>query len=119
MGSGYRFPQRSPAGERRHTFRFERAVETRNSVGEVVTTSWSKIARRRGSIDQLAYSESQETGQTVGNASWLIMCQSVPGLDGSARIIWESRGGRILFISSVVGDEANPEQVITASEKRT
>jgi len=119
MASSYQFPQLSPAGERRHTFRFEKAVETRNAVGEVASTSWVKLARRRGSIDQLAYSEAQSNGQTVGQASWLIICQSVPGLDGTARIIWESRGNRILFVSSVVGDEANPEQVIQASEKRT
>ncbi len=110
---------RTAAGNKVHTFRFERPTETRNSVGEVVTTSWSKIARRRGSIEQVAYSETQETGQTIGQASYLIVCPSVAGLDGNVRIIWESRASRVLFVSSVVGDDADPEQTIQASERKT
>ena len=110
---------RTAAGRKVHTLRFERPVETRNSVGELVTSSWSKIARRRASVEQLAYSESQETGQTIGQASYQIVCQSVSGLDAAVRIVWESRGGRILWPSSVVGDDADPEQTILASEKKT
>jgi hypothetical protein len=110
---------RTAAGNKVHTFRFERPVETRNAVGEVASVSWVKIARRRGSIEQVGYNESQDQGQTSGQASYLIVVPSVPGLDGSSRIVWESRLGRILVVSSVVGDDADPEQTIQASEKKT
>jgi hypothetical protein len=33
--------------------------------------------------------------------------------------VWESRLGRILMVSSVVGDDADPEQTIQAAEKKT
>lgn len=110
---------RTAAGTKTHTFRFERPVETRNSVGEVLTNSFVSIGRRRGSIEQVSYSETQETGQTIGQASWLIVCPSVAGLDGHVRIVWESRGNRILTVSSVVGDDAEDEQTIQAAEQRT
>ena len=110
---------RTAAGRKTHTFRFERPVETRNAVGEVASTTWVKIARRRGSIEQIGYSESQDNGQTSGQASYLIVVPSVHGLDGSSRIVWESRLGRILSVSSVVGDDADPEQTIQASERKT
>jgi hypothetical protein len=110
---------RTAAGLKVHTFRFERPVETRNSVGEISSISWVTICRRRGSIEQVGYSESRDQGQTAGNASYLIVVPSVPGLDGSSRIVWESRLGRILVVSSVVGDDADPEQTIQAAEKKT
>ena len=110
---------RTAAGMKTHTFRFERPVETRNAVGEISSISWVKIARRRGSIEQVGYSESQDQGQTSGQASYLIVVPSVTGVGGSSRIVWESRLGRILAVSSVVGDDADPEQTIQASERKT
>jgi len=110
---------RTAAGRKVHTIRFERPVETRNSVGEIVQSSWTTIARRRCSCEQVSYAETQETGQTIGQASYEIVCQSVAGLDGNVRIIWESRGNRVLYPSSVVGDDADPEQTILASERKT
>lgn len=104
------------AGTRTHTFRFERAIETRNAVGEVVQGSWSKLARRRGSIKQVAYGESNERKQTVGQSSFEIICPFVDGLDGTCRVVWESGGGRILYPTSVVADDRD-EHTIEASEK--
>jgi head-tail adaptor len=109
----------SPAGRRTETLRFERPVETRNAVGEVSSTTWVSIGRRRGSVEQVGYSETQDQGQTSGQASYLIVVPSVSGLDGSCRIVWESRLGRILVVSSVIGDGTDPEQTIQASEKKT
>lgn len=107
-----------PAGTRRHLFRFERPVETRNAVGEVVHASWSKVGRRRGSCEQLGYGESTERNQTIGQASYQIVIPWLDGLDGTCRVVWESNGGRVLYVTSVVDDERD-EQTIQASEKRT
>lgn len=110
-----------PAGTRRETFRFEVATETRNAVGEVVQSSWTKFARRRGSCEQTAYGETTERKQTVGQSTFEIVVPFVRyadgrELDGNCRIVWESRGGRILYPTSVVADGLD-EHRITASEK--
>jgi hypothetical protein len=123
MGSSYQFPQLSPAGQRRHTFRFERPVESRNAVGEVVQGSWEKFARRRGAIRQVAYGESVERHQTVGQSSFEINVPFVrypdgSELDGKCRIVWENNGGRILYPTSVVAD-GFLEHTVQASEKTT
>jgi hypothetical protein len=104
------------AGTRTHTFRFERAIESRNAVGEVVQGSWTKLARRRGSIKQVSYGESNERKQTIGQSSFEIIVPFVDGLDGTCRVVWESGGNRILFPTSVVADERD-EHTIEASEK--
>lgn len=106
----------SPAGRRTHTFRFERPVETRNAVGEVVQSSWVKIARRRGSCEQVSYGETTERNQTVGQSAFQIVVPYVDGLDGTCRVVWESRGGRVLYATSVVERDLD-EHVIEASEK--
>ena len=122
MGSGYRFPQRSPAGERRHTFRFERPIETRNAVGEVLQT-WEKFARRRGSIRQVSYDESVERHQTIGQSSFEITVPFVRypdgrELDGKCRIVWESQGNRTLYPTSVMADGIL-EHTVSVAEKTT
>lgn len=108
-----------PAGTRNHTVRFERAVESRNAVGEVVQASWEPIARRRASVRQLSYSEADARGrQVVGQSAYEVVVPFVAGLDGSCRIVWESMGGRLLYVTSVVADETD-EQTIEATEKAT
>lgn len=106
----------SPAGRRTHTLRFERPVETRNAVGEVVQSSWVKIARRRGSCEQVGYGETTERNQTVGQSSFLIVVPYVDGLDGTCRVVWENRGGRLLYPTSIVANDLD-EHTIQASEK--
>jgi len=106
----------SPAGRRIHTLRFERPVETRNAVGEVVQSSWVKIARRRGSCDQVSYGETTERNQTVGQSAFSIVVPYVDGLDGTCRVVWESEGNRVLFATSVVA-RGRDEHVVEASEK--
>lgn len=106
----------SPAGSRVHTFRFERPVETRNAVGEVVQSSWVKIARRRGSCEQSSYGETTERNQTVGQSVFSIVVPYVYGLDGTCRVVWESDRGRVLYPTSVVARDRD-EHVIEATEK--
>lgn len=123
MAQPYTAPKLSEAGSRRHTFRFERPVETRNAVGEVVQSSWEKVTRRRGSARQVAYTEGTERQQTVGQSSFEITVPFVryadgTELDGKCRIVWESNGGRILYPTSVVSD-GTLEHTIQASEKTT
>lgn len=105
----------SAAGTRKHTFRIETATVSRNAVGEAIQ-SWSKLTRRRGSINQTSYGETTERKQTVGQSTFEIVIPFVEGLDGTCRIVWESGGNRILYPTSVVADERD-EQTIIASEK--
>ncbi|CAB4184564.1 Bacteriophage SPP1, head-tail adaptor [uncultured Caudovirales phage] len=122
MAGSYQFPRLSPAGERRHTFRFERPVETRNSVGEVLQT-WETVCRRRGSIQQVGYQESVERHQTIGQSSFEIVVpfvryQDGREIDGKCRIVWESNRGRVLYPTAVVAD-GTLEHSFQASEKTT
>lgn len=122
MGSSYRWPSRSPAGERRHTFAFQQPTNTRNDVGEVVQT-WTTFTRRRGSIRQVSYDESVERHQTIGQSSFEVTVPFVRyadgrELDGRCRVVWETGGNRVLYPTGVVADGIL-EHTLQLAEKTT
>jgi SPP1 family predicted phage head-tail adaptor len=107
-----------PAGTLRETVTIQTPVETRNSLGET-TESWQTFTTRRASVQSISYSEEERRKQIGGIGAFIVNMRYVPGITGKMRIRWDSRGGRVLYISSVV-EHGNLEwHELTCDEKAT
>lgn len=90
-----------PAGSLREKVTIESPVETRNDFGESVQ-AWEEFATRYASVEPVGYFEQNRRQQLGGTVSHVVRMRYTPGLTGAMRLRWDSRGGRILYISSVV-----------------
>lgn len=107
-----------PAGILRETVVIESQSETRNSLGES-TSTWSEFAKRRASVESISYSEQERAKQVGGAVSWTVRCRWVDGVLGNMRVRWASRGGKLLYISSVVERGVRDELELLCSERAT
>lgn len=107
-----------PAGILREYVTIERPLEERNTLGESVQT-WSDFADRWASIEAISYLEQSRRGQIGGSVSHTVRMRYVPGLTGQMRLRWNSRGGRILYISSVVERGFREEHELQVEEMAT
>jgi len=106
-----------PSGTLREVVIVEAARQARNEVGEAVQTMWVEHTRRRASIESVGYSEQQINRQTGGSVSHVVRMRYVPGLVGGMRLRWESRGNRLLYVSSVVERGHREEHEVYAEER--
>lgn len=107
-----------PAGILRETVTVEYPTESRNELGESVQT-WHEFATRRASVVADGYAEMARRQQIGGMASHTVRMRYLPGLTGKMRIRWDSRGGRILYISSVVEKGFREEHELSCEEQAT
>lgn len=106
-----------PSGILREVVIVEAAEQTRNEVGEAVQVSWNEVTRRRASVEPVGYTEQQINRQTGGSVSHVVRMRYVPGLAGGMRLRWESRGNRLLYVSSVVERGYREEHEVYAEER--
>lgn len=108
-----------PAGVLREVVVIEQAEEHRNELGETVQTSWHEVARRRASIEPVAYSEAQnEINRTGAVYSFVVRMRFFADLRGGMRLRWENRGNRLLYVSSVVERGNKVEHEVYAEERK-
>lgn len=104
-----------PAGLLRETYEIQSPTDTRNALGERVPT-WTTVATVRGSYEAMSYSESIRREQVGGNVTATVRIRYFPGLAGNMRLLWKSRNGRILAISSIVERNNREEHELTVEE---
>jgi head-tail adaptor len=97
-------------------FELQKPTQTRNSSGESVT-AWTKVREFMGSIAQETYSESQRRGQIGGTIQSTVRTHWVDGAAGNMRLVWKSRGNRILMIAGVVEIGRPDELELTVEEQ--
>lgn len=107
-----------PSGILRELFAIESPTETRNALGESVQT-WAEEGRRYGSYEAISYSEQTRRGQIGGSTSATVRIRYFDGLTGKHRLRWLSRGGRLLYISSVIERGVREEHELAVEEQAT
>jgi head-tail adaptor len=107
-----------PSGLLREVFAIESPTETRNALGESVQT-WQEEGRRYGSYEAISYSEQTRRGQIGGSVSATVRIRYFPGLTGKHRLRWISRGGRVLYVSSVIERGFREEHELAVEEQAT
>jgi head-tail adaptor len=107
-----------PAGILREFVIIESPTEERNALGESVQT-WGEFSTRWASIEAISYLEQSRRGQIGGSISHTVRMRYVPGLTGQMRLRWASRGGRLLYISSVVERGIREEHELQVEELAT
>jgi head-tail adaptor len=108
-----------PAGLLRDTFVVERRpTASRNAVGEVVDSAdWEKVTTLRGLYEAQAYIETEQRAKVGGAIQAVVRTRYYPGITGGMRLRWQSRGGRLLFISAVVERGNREELELTVEEQ--
>ena len=89
------------AGRLREFFAIQSPTETRNAVGELVQ-EWEEVDRVFGSYEALSYNEQARRGQVGGTTSATVMIRYYAGLQANWRLVWLSRGDRVLYVSGVI-----------------
>jgi SPP1 family predicted phage head-tail adaptor len=107
-----------PAGILRESVTIQSPTEARNSLGES-TQTWSDLTTRRAMIEAISYTELERRGQIGGSVSYTVRMRYVPGLTGQMRLRWDSRDGRILYVSSAVERGHREEHELTCEEQAT
>lgn len=105
-----------PSGILRELFAIEYPTETRNALGES-TTAWTEAARVYGSYEATTYSELARRGQIGGTTQATVRIRYRSDLGGNWRLRWVNRGGRLLYISSIVEQGAREEMELTVDEE--
>jgi SPP1 family predicted phage head-tail adaptor len=106
------------AGLLRESVTVQYPTESRNSYGESAQT-WNTLTTRRAMIEAISYTEMERRGQIGGNVSYTVRVRYVPGITGQMRLRWDSREGKILYISSAVERGNREEHELTCEEQAT
>ena len=105
-----------PSGVLRELFAIESATETRNEAGESVQ-AWAEVGRVMGSYEAISYSEQSRMAAVGGSTSATVRIRFRPDVTSAQRLRWVSRGGRLLYISSVVEKGVREELELTVEEQ--
>lgn len=105
-----------PSGVLRELYAIESPTDTRNAAGEGVKT-WAEVARVMGSYDAISFSESQRMAAIGGSTSATVRIRYRSDVTATMRLRWISRGGRLLYISSVVERGNREELELTVEEQ--
>jgi SPP1 family predicted phage head-tail adaptor len=106
------------AGLLRESVTIQYPTELRNALGES-TQTWSTLTTRRAMIEAISYTEMERRGQIGGSVSYTVRMRYVPGITGQMRIRWDSRDGKILYVSSAVERGRREEHELTCEEQAT
>jgi SPP1 family predicted phage head-tail adaptor len=105
-----------PAGRYREVFVLERPVRSRNAAGGTVET-WETVATILGSYEQTSYSQQARNGQINSGLTATVYTRYRAGVAGDMRLRWPARGGRLLYISSVVETGNRDDLELTVEEQ--
>lgn len=105
-----------PSGVLRELYAIESATEERNDAGESLQT-WAEVARVMGSYEAISYSEQSRMAAIGGSTSAVVRIRFRPDVTAAQRLRWISRGGRLLYISSVVERGVREELELTVEEQ--
>ena len=105
-----------PAGRYRENFVLERPVRSRNAAGGTVET-WETVATILGSYEQTSYSQQARNGQINSGLTATVYTRYRAGVAGDMRLRWPARGGRLLYISSVVESGNRDDLELTVEEQ--
>lgn len=105
-----------PAGRYREAFVLERPVRSRNAAGGTVET-WETVATILGSYEQTSYSQQARNGQINSGLTATVYTRYRAGVAGDMRLRWPARGGRLLYISSVVETGNRDDLELTVEEQ--
>jgi SPP1 family predicted phage head-tail adaptor len=104
------------AGSLRETVTVQVPSETRNDMGESEQT-WSTFAVRRAAVQAMSFVEQERRGQIGGATSYMVRIRYLEGITSAMRLRWDSRDGRILYVSSVVEKGHREEHELTCEEQ--
>lgn len=105
-----------PAGRYREVFVLERPVRTRNAAGGTVET-WEAVAKIFGSYEQTSYAQQARIGAISSGLTATVFTRYREGVTGDMRLRWPARGGRLLYISSVVEIGSTDDLELTVEEQ--
>lgn len=104
------------AGLLRETVTVQVPAEDRNELGEA-TQTWSTFAVRRAYVEAISFVEMERRGQVGGMTSYTVRMRYLEGITSAMRLRWDSRDGKILWISSVVEKGHREEHELTCEEQ--
>ena len=103
-------------GRLREVVVVESPRETQNAVGELVV-EWVPFLRRRASIEQIGFYQSLRAQQISADVTHIVTMHYTDGITGAMRLRWESRGDRMLYISSIVEQGHRQWHELTCEER--
>ncbi len=107
-----------PPGIMREKFALERLpADERNDVGERITSDWEEVGRFYGSYEQQAYIEQEQRAKVGGAVQALVRTHWRDDVVGGMRLRWLTRGGRLLYVSSVLERGHRQELELTVEEQ--
>lgn len=108
-----------PAGQLTETFIAEaRPVAERDDHGGLAAgQEWTVVRKFHGSYEAQAYVETEARKKIGGTLQAVIRCHYFADIGGGMRLRWVSRGGRLLYVSSVVERAGRTELEITVEEQ--
>jgi len=106
-----------PAGILRETVTIQAPVGSRDQSGAPVQT-WTTYATRRAEILAETYIEQPRKSQRNGT-QYSVRMRYVKGLTAAMRLRWDSRGGKILGISSFLERGVFEEHELVCEEAVT
>lgn len=103
-------------GSFREMIVIEEPIESQSDIGEMIVT-WRPWRRVRASVENMGFYATLRAAQSSADVSHVLRMYYQEGLSGSMRIRWESRGDRMLYISSVV-EQGNRQYHEVMAEER-
>lgn len=106
------------AGTLRETVLVQYPIETLNDYGESLQT-WETKLTCRASIIQLSSSQLVRAGKPDDSRTYRVVMRWNPAIDITARLLWQNRNFRTLYVSSVstVNDTKFRSVELTAEER--
>jgi SPP1 family predicted phage head-tail adaptor len=99
-------------GRLRERVTIQQATETRNRLGESVST-WATFVERWASVEGLSGREVLQSGQQQTENTHRVRMRYVDGLKGTMRIMWR---GRVLEITSLLEHANRSEHELLCTE---
>jgi head-tail adaptor len=95
-----------------------RPSDSRNDSGEIVSpANWDEVCRFYGSYEAGSYIEQEQMSTKAHRLQATVRTRYDSRIAGGMRLRWLSRGGRLLYISSVVERSNRTELEITVEEE--
>ena len=105
------------AGDMRELIEIQESTSTVNEFGEAVI-SWCTKVQTHAKIDQLSFAQLIRAEKAESQKSWNVQTRWIPGLEEPLRLIWINNKCRVLYVSSVVADDAKRTSISFTCEER-
>ena len=105
------------AGDMRELIEIQESTSTVNEFGEAVK-SWCPKFQTHASIAQVSFAQGVRAEKAESQESWTVQTRWIPSLGNDLRIIWKNNQCKVLYVSSVVSDDAKRTSVTFECEER-